>query len=142
MSLLARLMLSSMLWIAGSAIAADQYEVTIGEPLPGTSMPRGRVGLGIAVNIDKNWDELTGSGPRRLARLHRDDGRRRHAAVSPAAYPQLPEKARHLRLPDAGRRTDDTQWRNHAGRPRVRDGQGQPGRGHGRVQGWQRDHDA
>jgi hypothetical protein len=59
MPLLARLIFSSMLWVAASAVAADQYEVTIGEPLPGTSMPRGRVGLGIAVNIDKNWDGLS-----------------------------------------------------------------------------------
>jgi hypothetical protein len=58
MSLLARLLVCSALSIAGSAFAADQYTVTIGEPLLGTSMPRGRVGLGIAVNIDKNWDSL------------------------------------------------------------------------------------
>lgn len=39
-------------------MAADQYTISIGEPLLGTSMPRGRIGLGIAVNIDKSWDNL------------------------------------------------------------------------------------
>lgn len=58
MSRLSRLLLSSFLLVCGGAAAADQYQIAIGEPLPGTSLPRGRVGLGIAVNIDKSWDQL------------------------------------------------------------------------------------
>jgi len=55
---LARLFFLAALLITCRGMAADQYTVTIGEPLPGTSLPRGRVGLGIAVNIDKSWDQL------------------------------------------------------------------------------------
>jgi hypothetical protein len=58
MSLLARLLLSCLVLVADCACAADQYMVPIGEPLVGTALPRGRVGLGIAVNIDKGWDQL------------------------------------------------------------------------------------
>ena len=48
----------SFLLCAANASGADQYTITYGEPILGSSMPRGRVGLGIEVNIDKHWDAL------------------------------------------------------------------------------------
>jgi len=44
--------------VSGHALA-DEYTVAIGTPLLGTSIPPGRVGLGIAVSVDKSWAELS-----------------------------------------------------------------------------------
>lgn len=43
---------------AGSA-SADDYNIAIGTPPTGTSIPPGRVGLGIKVRVDKGWDKLS-----------------------------------------------------------------------------------
>lgn len=43
---------------AGSA-AADDYNVMIGEPPTGSSIPPGRVGLGIKVDVNKSWSKLS-----------------------------------------------------------------------------------
>ena len=43
---------------SGSALA-DEYSVMIGTPLTGSSIPPGRVSLGIKVDVDKSWDKLT-----------------------------------------------------------------------------------
>ncbi len=37
---------------------ADDYAITVDGPLVGSSISRNRVSLGIAVDIDKKWDEL------------------------------------------------------------------------------------
>ncbi|SHG74570.1 hypothetical protein [Massilia sp. CF038] len=47
-----------LLAVSASTFAADPYSVAIGEPLVGSILPRGRVTLGIPVNIDKSWDGL------------------------------------------------------------------------------------
>lgn len=38
---------------------ADEYAIRVGTPLTGSVIPPGKIGLGIAVNIDKTWDELS-----------------------------------------------------------------------------------
>jgi hypothetical protein len=38
---------------------ADSYTIAIGEPPVGSSLPPGRVGLGIRVDVDKKWEQLT-----------------------------------------------------------------------------------
>lgn len=38
---------------------ADDYTIMIGTPPTGSSIPPGRVGLGIKVGVDKSWDKLT-----------------------------------------------------------------------------------
>lgn len=43
--------------VAGSAVA-DDYNIMIGVPPTGSSIPPGRVGLGIKVRVDKAWDKL------------------------------------------------------------------------------------
>lgn len=43
---------------AGSAVA-DDYNIMIGVPPTGSSIPPGRVGLGIKVHVDKSWDKLS-----------------------------------------------------------------------------------
>lgn len=44
--------------LAGSAFA-DDYNIMIGVPPTGSSIPPGRVGLGIKVRVDKAWDKLS-----------------------------------------------------------------------------------
>lgn len=42
-----------------SAAAADEYSIAMGTPHTGTSIPPGRVGLGIPVPIGKGWADLS-----------------------------------------------------------------------------------
>lgn len=51
------LVLCSALFAAGAH--ADDYTIMIGTPPTGSSIPPGRVGLGIKVGVDKSWDKLT-----------------------------------------------------------------------------------
>jgi hypothetical protein len=38
---------------------ADDYTVAIGTPITGTSIPPGRIGLGIPVSVEKSWEKLS-----------------------------------------------------------------------------------
>jgi hypothetical protein len=42
-----------------ASAVADDYAIMIGVPPTGSSIPPGRVGLGIRVGIDKSWEQLT-----------------------------------------------------------------------------------
>jgi hypothetical protein len=45
--------------VFAASARADDYAIMIGTPPTGSSIPPGRVGLGIKVGIDKSWDALT-----------------------------------------------------------------------------------
>lgn len=53
----ALVVLSSLSFAAGAQ--ADDYSIMIGTPPTGSSIPPGRVGLGIKVSVDKSWDKLS-----------------------------------------------------------------------------------
>lgn len=55
---LAALLIFSVLFSATGSALADEYTIALGEPLLGTSIPRGKVTLGIPVNINKDWNGL------------------------------------------------------------------------------------
>lgn len=59
MTILSRfsLVLSLTCLSLGHAIA-DDYYIAVGTPLLGTSIPPGKVGLGIPVSVDKSWAQL------------------------------------------------------------------------------------
>lgn len=44
--------------LAGNAMA-DDYSIMIGEAHTGSSIPHQRVGLGVKVNVDKSWEQLS-----------------------------------------------------------------------------------
>jgi hypothetical protein len=48
-----------MLSLAAGHAYADDYTIAIGTPITGTSLPPGRIGLGIPVSVDKSWDKLS-----------------------------------------------------------------------------------
>lgn len=45
--------------LAATPALADEYTIAVGTPLTGSSIPRGRVGLGVPVSIDKTWQQLS-----------------------------------------------------------------------------------
>ena len=51
--------------LASQPALADDYTISIGTPLTGTSLPPGRVGLGVAVPVNKRWAELSGEEQQR-----------------------------------------------------------------------------
>lgn len=44
--------------LASQPALADDYTISIGTPLTGSSIPPGRVGLGVEVSVDKSWAAL------------------------------------------------------------------------------------
>lgn len=45
--------------LASQPALADDYTISIGTPLTGTSIPPGRVGLGVEVSVNKSWAALS-----------------------------------------------------------------------------------
>ncbi len=54
-----RLIFGAVLLAMTALASADDYHISIGTPLTGTSLPSGKVGLGIPVSVNKSWDQLS-----------------------------------------------------------------------------------
>ena len=52
-------LLALFLFLVAASAHADDYSVSVDDPLVGSSIPRNKVSLGIDVSIDSTWDELS-----------------------------------------------------------------------------------
>jgi hypothetical protein len=89
--------------LAGNAMA-DDYSILIGEAHTGSSIPHQRVGLGVKVNVDKSWEQLSAQEQQAWRVFTELD---QPEVTPPFPLPNIRSFLRKLTVPDQFQYTDD-----------------------------------